>query len=405
MKYSMDYTQAKLANELLKIERNLRDRFVYGGPITDTTEQRDWQKRIEEASLGRNTVMFGDGGYPAVMVRFPAVTLKQLNSSWPDQVHPAFIVNGKIKPEIWIAKYKSAYVGTGASARVVSLRGMDPGNSETFDSELTRHKQMGTGFHLQTLAEHALVALLCKAQGYYPRGNNNFSRDVSISSETGNPTHHYDTSKIGRTATGTGPFSWYHDGTPFGLADVNGNVWERVGGMRLVDGEIQIIPDNNAADNTVDQSDTSNLWKAILQDGSLVAPGTGGTLKFDNTTPGNTNTTSNDVGGDPQINTIINNIMYPPGGDVSYGYSFCTFETLSAASGITIPNILKYYALFPVDNSHGGDGLWVRNYGKRRPLVGGSASGGSSAGVFALFLFSPASIADWAFGARLAFVL
>lgn len=405
MKYSMDYTQAKLANELLKVERNLRDRFVYGGVITDATEQRDWQKRIEEASLGRNTVMFGDGGYPAVMVRIPAVSLNQLNSAWPDQVHPAFIVNGKIKPEIWIAKYKSAHVGTGENARVVSLIGMDPGSTETFDNVLARHKQMGTGFHLQTLAEHALIALLCKAQGFYPRGNNNYGKDISISSEIGIPTRHADTTKIGRTATGSGPFSWYHDGTPFGIADVNGNVWERVVGMRLVNGEIQIIQDNNAADNTVDQSDTSTLWRAILQDGSLVAPGTAGTLKFDNTTSGNTNTTSNDVGGVPQINTVINNIMYPPGGNFNYGFSYCTFENLTAASDVAIPNILKYYGLFPIDSNHGGDGLWIRNYGVRRPLVGGSAVNGSPAGVFALHLAYPASDAAWNIGARLAYVM
>ena len=42
---------------------------------------------------------------------------------------------------------------------------------------------------------------------------------------------------------------WSHDGTPFGIWDLNGNVWEWVGELRIVDGEIQVIPDNDAADD------------------------------------------------------------------------------------------------------------------------------------------------------------
>ena len=46
-------------------------------------------------------------------------------------------------------------------------------------------------------------------------------------------------------------------------------------------GEIQIIPDNDAASAEADElSETSTLWRAISADGELVEPGTSGTLKW-----------------------------------------------------------------------------------------------------------------------------
>lgn len=406
MKYVMGpYWQGQVLKDIFSIERALTGRFKSGGPITDTTEQRDWTRRVEEASFGINTVMYGAGGYPAVMVKFPAISCKQLNSAWPDQVYPAFIVNNKIKDVIYIAKYKSAYVGTGASARVVSLWGLDPGNNETFSSEQTRHNQMGPGFHQMTLIEQRLIMHLCKKSGFWPRGNNSYGKDVDVPSEMGIPSHHYDTTRIGRTLTGSGPLSWFHDGTPFGVADVNGNIWERCGGMRLVNGEIQIIPNNDAADNTIDQSDTSTLWKAILQNGSLVTPGTEGTLKFDSPNP-MTNDGNTQNKGTPILRTALIN---PPDsawnwGDGNYDYNQSTFQSINADTGITVPDILKIYGLFPVDTNYGNDGFWLRNYGVRRPYAGGVAVLGSNAGPAALILSDPASYALWNIGARLAFV-
>ena len=199
--------------------------------------------------------------------------------------------------------------------------------------------------------------------------------------------------QIGRVLTGSGPVSWTSDGTPFGLYDLNGNIYSGLPGVRLNAGEIQIIPDNDAADNTKDLSATSAAWRAILQDGSLVhtkwvtgtvyalntyvvvadkvykatTAGTSGGAEpvWPTTTVGETITDGVTLvwtydaattlkydfvdlpvsGGLPQIIT----------GAVQTNASAFngtrTFETLAAASGVTVPNLMKLLALAPIDTS------------------------------------------------------
>ena len=89
---------------------------------------------------------------------------------------------------------------------------------------------------------------------------------------------YYESGKIARVATGTGPISWSHDKTMAGIWDLNGNVWEWMLGLRLVKGELQIIADNNAADSSCDSSASSTAWKAIkASDGTLITPDGNGT--------------------------------------------------------------------------------------------------------------------------------
>jgi hypothetical protein len=369
--------------------------FVYS--IKDT-----YRAAVEAATGGKNTVMYDDKGNPSVMVVLPKQKNSDIISGGDSNTHPAWIVNGIEKPYIYISKYQNIV----QDGRAYSLPGQDPATYVNFDQALSYCYAKGQGWHLMSRAEWAAVAHWCKKNGYMPRGNNNYGSDTAASYEKGRETYGGgDPYKTYRTATGSGPVAWSHDNTPDGIYDLNGNVWEWNSGMRLKNGEIQIIPNNDAAILNADHSNTSTLWKAILPDGTLVAPGTAGTLKFDNTTAGNTTTSSNNVGGDPQINTIMNNVMYTPGGEVDYAYSDMSFENLTAASGVTVPMILKGLGLFPIDTSHGGDVLQIRNYGERFPFSGGNWSAGSSAGVFALLLGSARSDSNGNVGFRAAFVL
>ena len=147
--------------------------------------------------------------------------------------------------------------------------------------------------------------------------------------------------------------------------------------MRLVDGEIQIIPDNNSAGN-VDESPTSTLWRAIMPDGALVAPGTAGTLKYDATN-------ANGSGA-----FILNTTVEHPGTDAVSTHT--SFSAMTAKAGVEVPDILKYLGLFPYDtteNGHGKDGFWGRNNGERLPFRGGCWHDGAASGVFACYLNDP----------------
>lgn len=406
MKYvAGPYTQGQLLKEIHEIEIALTTRFQRDGVISDAAEKRSWRERIEEASFGRNTVMYDDQGNPSVMVHVPVFQNKDVLTGGGNDAHPAFIVNGSYKPGVFISKYQNITTGAGATLRALSLKHMDPTTSINFDNALLACKQKGTGWHLMTNAEWAALALTCKAKGFMPRGNNNYSQDSSVASEKGIPGY-FSSNKPTRILTGSGPLTWSDDGSPFGIFDLNGNVSEWVGGLRLNDGEVQVLANNNAADNTKDQTAPSTEWKAILAtDGSLVAPGTVGTLKIDNTTVGNSTTASNDVGGDPQINNVVNNPMYIPGGQFDYGYSNTTFEALTVAGGVTVPNIAKLLGIAPIDASHGGDYFYIRNYGERLPCRGGVWYSSSFAGVFCLFLSVARSSSHYNIGFRSAFVI
>ena len=83
---------------------------------------------------------------------------------------------------------------------------------------------------------------------------------------------------IRKTATGSGPVTWAHDGTEHGIYDLNGNVWEMAEGIRLINGEIQVLRDNDGV-----LPECWNDWKAIDKRGKLVKVGSKNTWKFDST--------------------------------------------------------------------------------------------------------------------------
>lgn len=359
--------------------------FIYS--IKDT-----YRAAVEAATGGKNTVMYDDKGNPSVMVVIPKFKISDVINGGSTATHPAFIVNGVEKDYIYIGKYQ-ACVNDG---RAYSLPGQDPAAYVNFNQALNYCYAKGQGWHLMSNAEWAAIALWCKKNGYMPRGNNNYGSDISASHEKGRATHYNNTAQgqIGRVATGSGPCAWSHDGTSDGIYDLNGNVWEWNLGMRLKNGEIQIIKDNNSAILNTDHSDGSNLWKAILaSDGSLVSPGTAGTLTYDYTSTPTAGT------GNIELNNTISNAQPD---ETAYGNK--TFETLTAHSGITVPEIVKTLGLFPIDSSCGADGIWIRNNLERLPIKGGSFTPGASAGLFALRLTDIRTVSSLLIGFRAAYV-
>lgn len=359
----------------------------------------DMRLAVQMLSGGKNDVLFDDVGVPGVYVVFPKFKISDVMDGGSDTIHPAFVVDGVEKNCVYISKYQNIVAG----GRAYSLPFRDPAQYITFDNSKSCCDAKGTGFHMMTNAEWAAVALWCRKNGFIPHGNNHFGADIDHPWERG-----VETSKDGentvRTATGSGPVTWSHDGTTTGIYDLNGNIWECVGGMRLSEGEIQIIPD--AAINGADMSPSSELWQAIMPDGSIVAPGTAGTLHFDSTSEGDATQTDHDVGGAILLNTTRDNPQYT--GDATsnpyYGQHGQTFESLAPKSGVTVPEILKSLALMPDGTGYNGDYLWLRNYGERLLYRGGFWGDGAGAGLFGLNLSARRSGAWDARGFRSAFI-
>ncbi len=318
-----------------------------------------------------NELIYDDVDMPSVMVKIPKMTYAQLGLGSSTAVHPAFIVNGVEKDALYISKYQNIV----QNSRAYSLPARDPKAQITFDQANAACKAKGAGWHLMTRAEWAMLALWCKANGTQPKGNNNYGKDHSETVYRAIPTYK-DGANIGRVATGTGPVTWSHDGTPSGIWDLNGNVWEWVGGLRLVKGEVQILANNNAAIVTADQSASSAEWKAIdATTGELLAPDGNGTT---------TNSVKLDyVSSHWQFDTSISSQS-----DSSRNAPFEN-TTCSANIGDPAKLVLQALGLFKYDSTSGaysGDIFYANNGAAERSFgCGGSWSSGANAGVFALY--------------------
>jgi len=356
---------------------------------------------VEGMSGGKNTIILDDFDMPSYMVRIPQMKYSDVIAGGTQDILDAFILGGNALDAIYIGKYQS-YV---QNDRAYSLPFQDPTASINFDTARSRCRAKGNGWHLQTNALWAAIALWCKKNGTMPGGNNNYGHDYINTHEKGVPSMARDTSdRVQRTATGSGPNTWYHDyDSATGIADMNGNVWDWCGGLRLNNGEINIIPYGNAMADTMTgaqdiQSATSDMWRAIMPDGTFVAPGTAGTLKWDYTTatPTASTTAFNLIAG-PLVNQQVNDT---PSGLANFG-------ALAAAAGVNIPQTLLGLGLMPADPAadyaQRGGSFYFRNNGERLPYRGGHWNGASNAGVFALSLYYARSYAGTYIGFRSAF--
>ena len=284
---------------------------------------------------GNKVVYDSAGGVAGVFVRFPKMKSSELDPSLPNHTHPAFIINGVEQDAIWLGKYKAGVVDEAADSPIMSLPGIVPAANLNANSMLSRMRAAGSGITGMTVADYGFLLLLCQKEGWVPKGNSlsgcsnldgtawmidtaytagticMFSgwtyicRDAQTSSAALkpdiSPQYWQKAEFIGgvmsgdtlndtyqcqyHVLAGSGPLSWYLGSDSGSLCQILGNGMDFQYGYVIVNGELRVMANNDAASPTANLSADSNAWRAILphsgDDGyDLVEPGTTGTLHW-----------------------------------------------------------------------------------------------------------------------------
>ena len=347
-----------------------------------------------------NIMLLDDRDMPSIYVRYPFANCKDLvtSASADDSVHPAFKINGEQINEIMVGKFP----GVSHDDRIYSLPATVATAYINHDQYVTRCRAKGKGHHCITAAEWAFLALNAKKHKKQPKGNNNFGKDIGETEYValrGTQDSGVNLGKTAQVLTGTGPDTWFDNGTKSGVWGLNGNIWEWVSGIRLVKGELQLIPYNNAALDTIDMGDKSVEWKAI----------NGAATGWDNIymDPAADSAKSASI----KLDWVTSHWQWQQSEiksalDQSRN---CAFKDTTIDEGVSdfCKAFLAIMALAPDTKAEDKDytgNFWANNLAAERCAIrGASWYYGASAGVFALDLSRPRSDSSGDIGGRPAF--
>lgn len=304
----------------------------------------------------RNEVIFDDRGRPDILVVFT-----------PDELKLPDTLKGRKVKEYAISKYPNTMI----DGRPYSLPFMPPAVNVNHDEAIRLCEAKGHGWHLITNDEWAALARQSWENDTVPTGNTNSGKSHSHPEQKGTT---YQNS-YGKTLTGSGPIEWNHDRTAEGVADMAGNVWEHVGGVRFLNGQAQIIPNNEAAAGA-DQSPDSKEWTAIY-------------------TPD----------GDPvYYNVKDGEIVLQPTAPEGKDYDGVPFCDLHERADMDVPDKLIELGLYPAPGYESEEYFWLDTDGERCVYRGGSWLYGTTAGVFSLYGIGSRSDSHTGLGFRSALV-
>lgn len=303
----------------------------------------------------KNEVIFDSLGIPDIMVAFT-----------PDELGLPAELRGRKVEAYLIAKYSATMI----DGVPHSLPYQQPAVNINHDEAIRLCEAKGPGWHLITNDEWVALAHQSRKNGTLPRGNTASGKSHSHPEETGTT---YEGS-YGKTLTGSGPVTWNHDHTAEGVADMCGNVWEHVGGIRFTDGKVQVIPNNEAA-ASADQSKDSPEWVNIYT-----------------------------ADGDPiYYNVQDNAIVLQPYEPKDKAWAGVPFTNLEAGEVDNLYELIKL-GLHPANGYDETDYFWLDNDDERCVYRGGSWDAGAYAGVFCLNGYYSRSISATSIGFRSALV-
>lgn len=319
------------------------------------------RQSVESASGGRNTIIYDAQGNPNTMVVIPRYNLEYLPFGLTAGTHPAFLTNGVPRSEIFVAKYLASAVGAGTQV----MAGQVPLTYVNFDASRSLCTSKGVGWSLSSAHVWSAVALLSIANGTQPRGNTYYGRSHEKTFETGrrhDGSAPGDTAGVASTLTGSGPESWYHDGTYFGVCDLVGNVWEWVDQLKIVDGRIISTLDNNSALSEASWTQHQAFLSAVS---------------------------------DIQLSGVAG---------VAGSSSVANRENMVKQASYVSSNLLKTLLVEPLGETIAG-ALYVNTEGERIALRGGNWNSTSGTGLGSLYLTYARSATGAAVGFRPAFVV
>lgn len=192
-----------------------------------------------------------------------------------------------------------------------------------------------------------------RKKGIQPHGNNNYGNSLDDPREHGVIT----VPDLCRVAIGSDPSTCAHNHQMNGMWDLFGNVSDWVHGCRVVDGEIQIIPDNDAALLVIGRASEEAGWKAVLPDGILVPPRIEGSLKWDyfqKLVPGQKDAAFHLTDSLQYQQTLQDDVV----GEINFRY-------VTVKEGVSVPEILKQLAIFLSAGIAGNGVLTMCNIGER----------------------------------------
>lgn len=302
---------------------------------------------VEQQSGGMNRYRQDSNGNWNMMVKVPMMTNKVFNdalgTNWTPESdpHPAFIrPDGTTMPWFEFGMYQASNDGRGNS---VSAAYKDPYVSINYDTAKSKCSSMGSGWGLVSNAQWAAITLWCLANDYQPLGNTyyGYSHERSylggIRQDAG---INGDASGSARILTGSGPVEFRHNKIMQGIADMAGNVWEWVDGLKTDGGQIFV-----ATRERQDESDWT-AQAAFLDDGPK--------LNSERTNTANTNVTWSSLG---KSATYVEN------------------------------QLLQQLMIEPIEETGATLGkLYYNNDGERLPIRGGIWGSASNAGLAALAL-------------------
>lgn len=398
------YTLEQIDRKRRYIENQITELALQGSGLVPTNEGKVQMMMLGEElfrmSDGRNQLIFDKAGRPHIMVNFfcnekarldylamSNTLFNSADTSLKSALHPAFIMDNTPIRGFRLAKYLMPRVG--GVNYVASLYNLSPAwgsggfsvstegtIAACYASNTATTNPDGEEVHLETLAENSYLYLMGARRAFECHGNTNYNKYHGDSTEQGSPAEYTYNNTTPQTRTGTGPLEWYHDGTPWGVADLVGNMAEWCSGFRLKSGELQFIPNNNAGKLGITPSDlgnTSTLWKALKEDGSWVeANADDESYKYDYLA---------DISSGSAAFQLVKTLEHQQSDDSPYGS--IALKSMTAKDGTTANAYLRIMGLFPLLASTPNGQAYMRNTEGVIKAVrrGGYWSSSSSAGL------------------------